>query len=259
MDKQTAQQIIEDPITCLERIITTYNEQDFLITPIGIDCYSSFVAKATSSYIPSIFGFRNTSTDFICNYLEAAQEDSYFNLIKGLVTAQKKLDICKFIEPFRDTNIHSLQNLFGMFLLNHDGGKCQRPYTKQILNEEVSSRLTYLDLVTYAYFYKLKPQKRRIVVLSGSHHQKIKISSAIKNNASKFIVNHFEILFLHTMKPLNGESKPIVKRHEDQINIQFFKEHKDYGNVNANWNSIKDQIVELAKTMIDSNCLPIIE
>lgn len=259
MNKQTAQQIIADPITCLEQIIATYNDQDFLVTPIGIDCYSSFVAKTTSSYIPSIFGFRNTSTDFICNYLEAAQKDSYFNLIKGLVTSQKKLDICEFIEPFRGTDIHSLKNLFGMFLLNHDGGKCQRPYTKQILNEEVSSRLTYLDLVTHAYLYKLKPQKRRIVVLSGSHHQKIKISSAIKANSSKFIVNHFEILFLNTMPPLNGESQPIINRHEDQINIQFFKEHKDYGNVAANWNSIKDQIVDLTQIMIDSNRLPIIE
>jgi len=259
MNKQTAQQIIADPITCLEQIIASYDEHDFLVTPIGIDCHSSFVAKAISSYIPSIFGFRNISADFICNYLEASQGDSYFNLIKGLGSAQQKVDICEFIEPFRDTNIHSLKNLFGMFLLNHDGGKSQRPYTKQILNEEVSSRLMYLDLVTYAYLYKLKPQKRRIIVFSGSNHQKIKISSSIKTNSSKFIVNHFEILFLNIMPPLNGESQPIINRHEDQINIQFFKEHKDYGNVAANWSLIKDQIFDLAQTMIDSNCLPIIE
>ena len=38
-------------------------------------------------------------------------------------------------------DIHELKTPFGLFLLNHDGGTHSRPYSKEILNNQVTDRL----------------------------------------------------------------------------------------------------------------------
>ena len=260
LSKKAASEIIADPIAHLNLITKKFQNSKFLITPIGTDCYSSFIAKSIDNYFPSIFGFRNISPDFASNYLNNAKAMSYFTLLEALGTTANSIESIQNFMLLGNGNIHHLKNPFGMFLLNHDGGfDTPRPYTYQILQNEVLNRLAYLDIATYAFLFALNTCKRKIIVFSGSQDKKKQILESFETNINKFSSEFYEILFLNLMPLLQGKDEPKVTCDQSQINIQLFTEHANYGNVAANWNNIRGQITREAKHLIQSKNLPIIQ
>lgn len=258
MNKLQASEIIADPLTGLERIQSKYNDYGCIVSPIGINCYSSFLAKSLENYMPSIFGFRIICQNFVKNYLDSFEKDSHFTFLQSL-GPPNQIDLLKYAELDINTGIHSLRNPFGVFHLNHDGGrKIPRPYTDQVISTEVYSRLAYLDLVTYAYLHTLKPSITRIIVFSGTKAQKDAIVSSIKATSSKFLAKNIEILYLNIMPLRDGTNEPLCVQNQDQIDLQLYNNHKNYGNVAANWLSMQEKIVSIALSMIQSKVLPII-
>ena len=255
--KKTAVEIIEHSGSHLDHIIEKHKDSELLITPVGTDCYSSFLAKSIENYFPSIFGFRNINPDFTSNYLNNASESSHFTLLKALNITKDSIGLVKHFELFGETNIHCLENPFGMFLLNHDGGfDTPRPYTEEILQKDVLSRLAHLDITTYAFLFSFENCKRKIIVFSGSEEKKAQVIKSFHQNASKLSSECHEILFLNLMPLLEGTDEPEVTCNENQINLQLFKAHADYGNVAANWNNIKEQLTKHAQDLIQSKSLP---
>lgn len=258
--KKTASEIITYPSAHLDRITKQFQASNFLITPIGTDCYSSFLAKSIENYYPSIFGFRNISPEFTCNYLNNTKESSHFTLLEALNITNESIERAQNFMVLGNGNIHYLENPFGMFLLNHDGGfDTPRPYTNEILRQDVLNRLAHLDLATHAFLFSFSTCKRKIIVFSGSREKKMKILESFQGNVKKFSSESYEMLFLNLMPLLEGTREPEVSSDEGQINLQLFKGHVNYGNVAANWNNIKEQLTQYARLLIQSNALPMID
>jgi hypothetical protein len=66
-------------------------------------------------------------------------------LLEALGTTANSIESIQNFMLLGNGNIHHLENPFGMFLLNHDGGfETPRPYTNQILQNEVLNRFSIL-------------------------------------------------------------------------------------------------------------------
>ena len=257
VSKKTASEIFKYCSSHLDEITQKFKDSEFLVTPIGTDCYSSFLAKTVENYIPSIFGFRNINPEFTSNYLNYASESSHFTLLRALGVSQNSIGSVSNFKLFGDTNIHCLENPFGMFLLNHDGGfDTPRPYTHNILQEDVLNRLAHLDITTHAFLFGLENCKRKIVVFSGSEDKKKQVLQSFRENIDKFSSGYYQVLFINLIPLLKGTDEPSISCDGRQINVQLFKQHRDYGNVAANWNNINMELIKNAAHLVQSNTLP---
>lgn len=237
-------------------ILEKYLTADRIITPIGIDCYSSFVAKGIGlnncKYIPSIFGFRSLDLNFFCKYTEAMSSDNPW-LLPHQDIIESKYDLGDKIHVFEnDPTIHQLNNIFGLFLLNHDGGSYSRPYTQEVLDKDVTDRLAYLELVTHTLFYEIGKKREIIFVASGPLAFREKIASSFQKYSSKF-QSKFSLLFIHCRTPAPGSEPPKAKYFDGNIDLTFYKENSFYGNVAQNWSLLKLHTLALAEEMIVSD------
>lgn len=219
---------------------------DTAYIPIGLNCYSSFLAKSFNQYIPSIFGFRSINDKFICNYFNEFKESNPF-ILTG---REKKID--NKVERFRETDIQALKNAFGLFLLNHDYSGT-RPFRQENLNNEVISRLLFLELTTH---YVLFSGKFNNIIFFGGGPKPIKekMTRAIQENAKKIKAKKINLLFIREdfiHKDEDLEPKCLIKNGEICISIN--RQNPSHSNVASNWQVIKPNAIKFASNIIKND------
>ena len=252
----SSNELIANTRQCTESILEKWKTTKRAITPIGIDCYSSFLAKEIKSknynYVPSVFGFRNIDINFLCNYMKTMSVDKPW-ILPNQDTVNTKYDLQNIIHIFEQKpDLHQLSNTFGLFLLNHDGGKHPRPYSQEILNNEVTDRLAFLELITHLLFYKMTEVERIILVASGPIALKEKIVNYFHINSNKF-GKEFSLLFINCPPTKPGNEPPTVRYKNGDLEFSFYKEHFFYGNVAQNWTLLSKKAILLAEEIIENN------
>lgn len=252
----SSEELISNTNIHREIILKKWQIREKIITPIGIDCYSSLLAKEISlsdcTYVPSIFGFRNLDANFFCNYLELMDAKNPWILpSQEMITI--KYDLESRISLFeKNRSIHQLNTKLGLFLLNHDGGKYSRPYSQQLLTTVITDRLAFLELVTHTVFFKMIELEKIILVASGPAVLKEKITNSLRQNSRKFGVN-FSLLFIKCESSKFGVEPPSASYSNGDLKLTFYPEHPFYGNVAQNWTLLREKTILLAKKMIKNN------
>lgn len=249
-------ELITNTEYCREFILKKYQTKNKIITPIGVDCYSSFLAKEVRpkncGYVPSLFGFRNLGANFFVNYIKAMSEDNPW-LLPGKDAVDTGYNLSNKIDQFEGVDgIHELKTPFGLFLLNHDAGSHSRPYSKEILNNQVTDRLAFLELVTHTLFYKMKEAEEIVLLASGPHTLKDKIIGHFRDSPNEFRKN-LSLLFISQLPPSNGSQPPTVSYANGDLEFAFYKEHPFYGNVAQNWSILNTKTTLMAQEIIENN------
>lgn len=252
----SSNELITNTSRCTESILQKWKATKRVITPIGMDCYSSFLAKEIKSknynYVPSLFGFRNIDINFFCNYMEKMNIDKPW-ILPNQDMIDTRYDLQNRIHIFEhNPDLHQLNNTLGLFILNHDGGKHARPYNKEILNKEVTDRLAFLELITHILFYKMTEVEHVILVASGPIALKEKIVNTFNNNSNKF-EREFSLLFINCPPPKPGSKPPTVSYANGGLEFSLYKEHTFYGNVAQNWTSLNKKTILLAQEIIEND------
>ena len=175
----------------------------------------------------------------VCNYFNELRKAIHLHYWKGKEDRQQG-------EVQRD-DIQALKML-RLFLLNHDYSGT-RPFRQENLNNEVISRLLFLELTTHYVLFSGK--FNNIIFFGGGQNQSKKMTRAIQENAKKIKAKKINLLFMREdfiHKDEDLEPKCLIKNGEICVSIN--RQNPSHSNVASNWQVIKPNAIEFASNII---------